>query len=71
MAVEANIRRAVFAWLEEQTLFSDVLDWSTLQHGFFYQGRRISLVGQQGIWKPRIFETIPPSPFAPRRGAPL
>ncbi len=71
MAVEANIRRAVFAWLEEQTLFSDVLDWSTLQHGFFYQGRRISLVGQQGIWKPRIFETIPPiSIRTSARGAP-
>lgn len=68
MAVEANIRRAVFAWLEEQTLFSDVLDWSTLQHGFFYQGRRISLVGQQGIWKPRIFETIPISIRTSARG---
>lgn len=57
---EAQIRLAVFAWLEEQSaLYEDVLPWSLLQHGFFYRGQKISLVGQQGIWKPKVFESVP------------
>lgn len=60
MTREAQIRLAVFEWLEEQTvLYEDVLPWSLLQHGFSYLGQRISLVGQQGIWKPRVFKSIP------------
>lgn len=56
---EARFRMAAFKWLEEQTVFDDVLIWSVLQHGFIYEGERISLVGQQGIWKPRVFDLIP------------
>ena len=59
MASEEQIRLAVFQWLEEQTRFDDVLDWSTLLNGFTFEGQRISLVGQQGIWKPKVFEFIP------------
>jgi hypothetical protein len=59
MSQEDQIRLAVFQWLEEQTRFDDVLPWSTLLHGFSYQGHRISLVGQQGIWKPKVFKSIP------------
>lgn len=56
---EDAIRLAVFKWLEEQTKVDDVLHWSTLVHGLYYEGERISLVGQQGIWKPRVFRSIP------------
>ena len=28
-------------------------------NGFTFEGQRISLVGQQGIWKPKVFEFIP------------
>lgn len=57
---EAQIRLAVFRWLEQQTmLYDDVLPWSLLQHDFSYEGQKVSLVGQQGIWKPRVFESIP------------
>lgn len=59
MASEDQIRLAVFEWLEDQTRFDDVLHWSTLQGGFAFQGRTISLVGQQGIWKPKVFKSIP------------
>lgn len=56
---EAQIRMAAFRWLEEQTAHSDVLTWHTLAQGFTYQGERVTLVGQQGIWKPRAFAQIP------------
>lgn len=57
---EAQIRLAVFKWLEEQcALYDDVLPWSLLQHGFRFHGEQIALVGQQGIWKPKVFESIP------------
>lgn len=60
MTRETQIRLAVFEWLEEQSiLYDDVLPWSLLQHGFFYQGQKISLVGQQGIWKPKVFASVP------------
>jgi putative restriction endonuclease len=56
---EDAIRLAVFQWLEEQTRFDDVLDWFDLRDKFYYQGQQISLVGQQGIWKPRVFGSVP------------
>ena len=57
---EIQIRLAVFKWLEEQSvLYDDVLPWSVLQHGFAFEGQKISLVGQQGIWKPRAFKSMP------------
>ncbi len=59
MVREEEIRMAAFRWLEEQTLFDDVLLWSTLQQGFVYEGQRVTLVGQQGIWKPKVFKSIP------------
>lgn len=59
MVREGEIRMAAFKWLEEQTMFEDILSWTTLQQGFSYQGQRITLVGPQGIWKPRAFKTMP------------
>ncbi len=58
--MEDKIRLAAFKWLEEQTIINgDVLPRTLLEKGFEYEGQRITLVGPQGIWKPKIFEQIP------------
>jgi putative restriction endonuclease len=49
------VRQAAFEWLAEQTaLHGDVLDWSLLGQGFEFQGRRVPLLSQQGIFKPAL-----------------
>lgn len=58
--MEEQIRLAVFNWLKEQTtLYGDVLPRKLLEKGFEYNGQRVTLIGPQGIWKPKIFEKIP------------
>ncbi len=57
---DIQFRRAAFDWLHEQVaLFGDVLPWDLLLRGFEFSGRRITLVGPQGIWKPAVFPEIP------------
>ena len=65
------IRLAAFNWLEQQTdIYGDVLPRSLLENGFTYKDNRITLVGQKGIWKPKIMElplsiiTILDGPYA-------
>ena len=54
---ETTYRLAAFKWLEEQTAFhGDVLPRQLLEQGFHYNGERITLLGPQGIWKPRSME---------------
>ena len=51
---DIEIRRAAFAWLEEQVdLHGQVLSRELLEEGFRYKGERIPLVSPQGIFKPR------------------
>ena len=51
------LRHAAFNWLHEQVaLHGDVLPRSLLTEGFYHNGERITLLGPQGIWKPRAFE---------------
>ena len=51
------IRLAAFAWLKEQMIkYGDVLDYSLVQNGFEFEGQKIHLVGQTGIWKPKQCE---------------
>lgn len=58
--MEDQIRLAAFRWLEQQTgIYGDVLPYSLLNHGFYFQGERITLIGQRGIWKPKQFAQIP------------
>jgi len=58
--MEQAIRLAAFQWLEEQTArYGDVLPRKLLENGFDYQGRRVTLIGPAGIWKPKVFESIP------------
>lgn len=57
---ETQIRLAAFKWLETQVqLYGDTLPRSILAKGFEYQGVRVTLMGPQGIWKPRVFKDIP------------
>lgn len=54
------IRTAVFRWLGEQTgIYGDALPRSLLENGFLFNGRRVTLIGPSGIWKPKGFKDIP------------
>lgn len=58
--MEEQIRLAAFQWLEEQVrIHGDVLPRKLLEQGFMVSGKHITLVGPQGIWKPKFFERIP------------
>ncbi len=58
--MEDVIRLTAFKWLEDQVrIHGDVLPRKLLEQGFGFRGQKITLVGPQGIWKPKIFEQIP------------
>jgi putative restriction endonuclease len=58
--MEDVIRLTAFKWLEDQVrIHGDVLPRKLLEQGFEFRGQKITLVGPQGIWKPKIFEQIP------------
>lgn len=58
--MDTNIRLQIFKYLEEQIKFYDnVLPFSILSNGFYFQGQRVPLIGPSGIWKPAILETYP------------
>jgi putative restriction endonuclease len=51
------IRIAAFNWLKDQVQFQgEVLPWTLLAEGFMFEGQQIHLVGQSGIWKPKIMQ---------------
>jgi len=63
-------RLAAFRFVEELAdRFGDVLPWAPLRDGFDHDGRRITLLGQRGIWKPRALDlplsirTSPTNPY--------
>ena len=58
-ALEDDIRLAAFKFLEEKTKYDEIVSWQVLTHGFDYKGQRITLAGLKGIWKPKVFKTIP------------
>lgn len=52
-----TIRLSAFEWLKEQTnLYGDVLPRKILEQGFYYNNQRVTLIGPQGIWKPKLLE---------------
>lgn len=58
--MEEQIRLAAFNWLKEQVmLYGDVLPRTIMEKGFEFDGQRITLIGPQGIWKPKVFKQIP------------
>jgi putative restriction endonuclease len=70
---DQSARFAIFEWLTEQRAREgDVLSWATLKAGATVLGRRIHLLGPQGIFKPAGFElplsitTSPRSPYSDR-----
>jgi len=51
------IRTAAFDWVEKQmNLHGGFIPRKLLDQGFEYQGKRITLTGPQGIWKPANME---------------
>ncbi|MGM0587193.1 MAG: HNH endonuclease [Bacteroidota bacterium] len=70
MDVDIQIRLAVFNWLrDKKDKFGDVLDRKILEKGFEFKGHKITLVGQRGIWKPKVMDlpisitTVPDGPY--------
>ncbi|MBZ0114472.1 MAG: HNH endonuclease [Thermoanaerobaculia bacterium] len=68
---DQQVRLAAFAWLDQQVArHGDVLPWSVLHQGFTYEGVRVPLVSQQGIFKPKVctlplsIRTSPGGPYA-------
>lgn len=58
---DAAVRTAAFAWLAEQVRLhgSEVLPRALLAAGFDYEGRRVPIVGPQGIFKPAALPEVP------------
>ena len=64
------MRWAAFTYVEELTTrFGDVVPWKALSEGFTFQGQRITLIGQRGIWRakgwplPISVTTSPTDPY--------
>lgn len=58
--LDRQVRAATFQWLNEQRdLNGDIFPRSVLSEGFQFAGRRVPLVGPQGIFKPRILSDVP------------
>jgi putative restriction endonuclease len=55
--IDDPLRSVAFSWLKELVdLHGEVVTWQTLLAGFEAGGKRITLAGPAGIWKPRGFE---------------
>lgn len=58
--LDSRVRLAAFRFLEEQeVLHPDTLPYEVLLRGFDFEGRRVPLLGPQGIFKPAILPDIP------------
>lgn len=58
--VDAAVRLAAFQFLEEQSqLHGDALPRTILSAGFKFEGRRVPLLGPQGIFKPAAMSDMP------------
>lgn len=54
------MRLAAFQFLDEQSrIWGDVMPWRVLSAGFEFDGRRVPLVSQQGIFKPAVLTEVP------------
>jgi len=52
--MDDQIRLSAFEWLEKQIIiYGDVLPRDLLEKGFIFNEERITLLGPQGIWKPK------------------
>ena len=67
---DRQVRLGAFEFLDEQTaVHGEVLPWALLLKGFTFEGQRVPLLSQQGIFKPAVLPEIPLSirtaPVAP------
>lgn len=69
-AHDARVRAAAFDWLAAQVVIhGDVLPRTLLAEGFDFMGRRVPMLGPQGIFKPAVLEvplsftTAPKGPY--------
>lgn len=67
---DTRIRQAIFEWLQSAVaIHGDVLPREALEKGFTLEGRRVPLVGPQGIFKPAVMDvplsitTAPKGPY--------
>src|SRR6266496_1309672 len=57
---DRHVRLRAFEFLAEQTaLHGEVLPWAILLKGFEFEGRRVPLLSQQGIFKPAALREMP------------
>jgi putative restriction endonuclease len=59
--VDLAVRTAAFRFLEEQLRLAGedgALRRDLLSRGFAYDGRRVPLLGPQGIFKPKILRSV-------------
>ena len=58
--LDRQVRLRAFDFLSEQTeLHGEVLQWSILSSGFVFDGKRVPLIGPQGIFKPAVLPEMP------------
>jgi len=71
---DTAIRQAAFRFLGELTaIHGDSLPWRELHAGFTFEGERVPLLSQQGIFKPRVLSlplSIRTAPIRPRERRP-
>ena len=67
---DTRVRNVAFDWLTRQvSIHDDVLPRATLAQGFDFDGRRVPVIGPQGIFKPRLMQvplsitTAPKGPY--------
>lgn len=61
ISLDSRVRTAAFTFLEAETrrAGSDVLPRTLLAQGFQFDGRRVPILGPQGIFKPAVLPDMP------------
>jgi hypothetical protein len=58
--LDRALRVRAFEFLMEQTsVHGEVLPWHILSQGFLWHGKRVPLIGPQGIFKPAVLPELP------------
>ena len=58
--LDTRVRTQAFQFLTEQTrLHGEVVPRDLLERGFDFEGRRVPLIGPQGIFKPALLAEMP------------
>jgi putative restriction endonuclease len=67
---EHAVRIAAFQYLDRlRSVHGDALPWQALARGYVFNGQQIPLIGQAGIWKPKVLDlpisisTSPRNPY--------